>query len=380
MGLVFIIALLLSVVVLLSVVHVMKGATRSKDPQLPLDEGAVYLPIKQLRIAVLFLFVGTGVLIIAKYPGSVLPSFVENDTASSGLENTTLAKAADDLWHAPDDSKMPSAAKGDLVKYGRELILHTSKYLGPKGSVKAISNGMNCNNCHLDAGTRPWGNNYAAVFATYPKFRERSGGIETIHKRVNDCFERSLNGQALDTGSLEMKAISAYIEWLGTGVTRGGKPKGVGILELAYMDRAADPRKGKMVYTSKCQSCHQSNGEGVLNSAGTEYTYPPLWGKSSYNHGAGLYRLSRFAGYVKANMPLGATHNNILLTDEQAWDVAAYVNSQPRPGRDLSKDWPKIEAKPVDHPFGPFADGFTEIQHKYGPFKPIKAKKSAANK
>jgi thiosulfate dehydrogenase len=29
-----------------------------------------------------------------------------------------------------------------------------------------------------------------------------------------------------------------------------------------------------------------------------EYTYPPL-GSNSYNSGAGLYRISRFAGYIK---------------------------------------------------------------------------------
>jgi thiosulfate dehydrogenase len=47
------------------------------------------------------------------------------------------------------------------------------------------------------------------------------------------------------------------------------------------------------------------------------------------------------------------------------------VNSKPRPSKDLSKDWPNISKKPIDHPFGPYADGFTEVQHKYGPFKPI---------
>jgi thiosulfate dehydrogenase len=80
---------------------------------------------------------------------------------------------------------------------------------------------------------------------------------------------------------------------------------------------------------------------------------------------------------VKANMPLGATHQSPQLTDEEAWDVAAYVNSQPRPGKDLGADWPKIAAKPIDHPFGPFADGFSENQHKYGPFGPIKAKRNS---
>ncbi len=66
-----------------------------------------------------------------------------------------------------------------------------------------------------------------------------------------------------------------------------------------------------------------------------------------------------------------AFHKSPMLSDEDAWDVAAFINTQPRPGRDLSKDWPDISKKPIDHPFGPYADGFSEIQHKLGPFKPI---------
>ena len=105
---------------------------------------------------------------------------------------------------------------GNLIRYGYELIAHTAKYLGPKGTVQQTTNGMNCQNCHLEAGTKPWGLNYGSVYTTYPKFRERSGSIETIYKRVNDCMERSLNGKALDTNSKEMKAIYAYIKWLGS--------------------------------------------------------------------------------------------------------------------------------------------------------------------
>jgi thiosulfate dehydrogenase len=37
----------------------------------------------------------------------------------------------------------------------------------------------------------------------------------------------------------------------------------------------------------------------------------------------------------------------------------------------LSKDWPRIAGKPFDHPFGPYADAFSEAQHKLGPFGPI---------
>lgn len=31
-----------------------------------------------------------------------------------------------------------------------------------------------------------------------------------------------------------------------------------------------------------------------------------------------------------------------------------------------------ISKKPIDHPFGPYADSFSEQQHKLGPFGPIK--------
>lgn len=255
-----------------------------------------------------------------------------------------------------------------MANYGYELISNTSYYLGPKGKVAALTNGMNCQNCHLAAGTLPWGNNYSAVASTYPKFRARSGTIETMEKRVNDCMERSLNGKALDSNSREMRAIIAYLHWVGDEIPKGQKPKGSGILDLPFMKRAADPTKGAVVYQQKCVTCHGPNGQGQPNADGYGYTYPPLWGEHSYNDGAGLFRISRFAGYVKANMPFGATYNKPQLTDEEAWDVAAFVNSQPRPSRDLSKDWPDISKKPQDHPFGPYADSLSERQHKYGPW------------
>ncbi|WP_276503019.1 c-type cytochrome [Terrimonas pollutisoli] len=279
-----------------------------------------------------------------------------------------------DYWVAPSlylDNTLEGEARSQVI-YGEDIIANTSRYFGPHGTVLQITNGMNCQNCHLQAGKQAWGNNYGAVFSTYPKFRDRSGTVETIPKRVNDCIERSLNGKALDTNSNEMKAIVAYIKWVGKDVKKGVKPKGSGITELPYLNRAASPENGKAVYVAKCQTCHGPNGEGVANANGIGYIYPPLWGEHSYNIGAGLFRLSRFAGYVRDNMPFKqASHSEPALTDEEAWDVAAYVNSQPRPYKDLSKDWPDISKKPIDHPFGPYSDGFSEQQHKFGPFKPI---------
>ncbi len=282
------------------------------------------------------------------------------------------------LWQAPDLEGMEWADEAELIRYGRDLVAHTQDYFGEAGLVRPGSiNGLNCQNCHLDAGAKPWGNNYAAVQSMYPLFRERSGSEETIAKRVNDCFERSLDGQPLDTTGREMQAIKAYIAWLGQSVPLKVKPKGSGIWAPEYLDRAADPVRGEVVYVAKCQSCHGTDGQG-LPMPESARDYPPLWGPRSYAESAGLFRLSRFAGYVKANMPLGATWDNPQLTDEEAWDVAAFINSQPRPKhRFLDADFSTLAGKPFDHPFGPYVDTFPETQHKYGPFQPIIAAKKA---
>jgi thiosulfate dehydrogenase len=290
-------------------------------------------------------------------------------------EDSAWQEAMVDMWYAPDIDKVMDAKVRKQLDYGKDLIAHTAKYFGPNGSIRKSTNGLNCQNCHLDAGTKPWGNNYAAVKYGYPRYRPRSGAIETIEKRINDCFERSLNGEALDPNSPEMKAMKAYIMFLGSNTKKGDKPKGAGIYDLPLLKRAASTEKGKAIYDNKCASCHGADGQGQLNPDKIEYAYPPLWGPNAYNEGAGLYRLSRLAGYVRYNMPFGVGIDSPQLSNEEAWDVAAFVNSQPHPKKDLSKDWPKIEEKPMDHPFGPFADGFSEKQHKLGPFQVIKAAK-----
>jgi thiosulfate dehydrogenase len=286
-------------------------------------------------------------------------------------QNQISTKANSVYWKAPDINSITDTIKSKQVAYGKELIMHTSNYLGPFGSVANISNGMNCQNCHLEAGTKIFGNNYGSVASLYPKFRARSGSIENIYKRINDCFERSLNGKPLDTLSNEMQSMKAYIEFVGSNVEKGKKAEGSGFKDLDFLTRACDLNKGKLAYESKCISCHQANGEGVLQVDKKEYQYPPLWGIHSFNDGAGLYRISNFAKYIKYNMPLGASHESSLLTDEETWDIAAFVNSQSRPHKNTPNDWPDISKKPIDHPFGPYKDNFSEKQHKYGPFKPI---------
>src|SRR5258705_906299 len=156
------------------------------------------------------------------------------DSIESTYDETT------NEWHAGDIDKLPYDEKGDLVRYGRDLIANTSFYLGPKGKVAAITNGMNCQNCHLNAGTQDYANCLSAVASIYPVFRPRSGITESIDFRINDCLKRSLNGEPIDTMSKEMKAMVAYLEWLGKDVPRNIKPKGANSQELPFMARAAD--------------------------------------------------------------------------------------------------------------------------------------------
>jgi thiosulfate dehydrogenase len=68
-------------------------------------------------------------------------------------------------------------------------------------------------------------------------------------------------------------------------------------------------------------------------------------------------------------MPLGEAN----LTDDEAFDVAAYLNSHPRPEMTgLEADYPDRTTKPIDSPYPPWADPFPAGQHKYGPFGPIR--------
>ena len=285
----------------------------------------------------------------------------------------TFSKIEPEGWHPPDSAQIPLTPHGDTIRYGLELIRNTANYLGPKGVVQTMSNGMNCQNCHLEAGTKFLGNNFSAVSATYPKFRARSGTIETIEKRINDCLERSLNGKPLESDRYEMLAMKAYILWVGSNVSKGQTPKGAGLMPIPFLDRAANPERGRALYAVKCVACHGSQGAGVIKPDSSGYAFPPVWGANSFNVSAGLYRITRMAGYIKANMPQAATRET-QLSDDEAWDIAAFIISQPRPDKKFAADWPDIKQKPIDHPFGPYADNFSESQHKFGPFKPIQEK------
>ena len=146
---------------------------------------------------------------------------------------------------------------------------------------------------------------------------------------------------------------------------------------MPELKRAADPARGRAIYARRCLACHNSDGSGIPRSSADPalgYMFPPLWGGDVFNDGAGMARLSTMANFVHFNMPHGTDYLDVRLTVEESWDVSAYVLSQPRPHKaGLEKDFPDLLSKPADTPYPPYADGFSQAQHKYGPFAPIRA-------
>ncbi len=282
------------------------------------------------------------------------------------------------VWTVPEVGALPQDAQGQLIRHGRDLITATYAYIGPEVAPEKrfAGNNLACSNCHLMAGTRKFGLPLFGLFGAFPQYNPRSGGDITIRQRIDGCMERSMNGRAMPADAPEMKAMVAYIEFLSTGVPKGKQLPGMGAGNMPELDRAADPVRGEAVYKRACVSCHGTDGRGIRRGtpgADLGYMVPPLWGPDSFNDGAGMSRLITAANFIHFNMPHGADYLNPQLSAEEAWDVAAFMVSQPRPQKPgLDRDFPDRLEKPVDAPYGPYADRFSERQHKYGPFEPIR--------
>jgi len=298
--------------------------------------------------------------------------------ATRDLQASDLAPVDLTQWTPPDIAKTGGDPFGELVRYGYALLTDTPNEIGPTvvDPAKRFSgNNLACQNCHLQAGTQPYAMPLTGIWGQFPQYRGREGAVDTLEDRINGCMERSMNGRPLPLASREMRAFSAYMRWLSTGIPDGAKLIGAGTLRVKEPARAADPGRGAVIYAQVCSICHGSDGFGQRAPSGAGYQFPPLWGPDSYNNGAGMNRVLTAAAYAMHNMPLGTTFNAPVLTDADAYDVAGYIVSQSRPEKgDLDKDFPIRLQKPVDTPYGPYADGFSPTQHKLGPFEPIRAK------
>jgi thiosulfate dehydrogenase len=239
----------------------------------------------------------------------------------------------------PSPLEIPAGPLGDAVRQGLRIVND------PQVEAKAyVGNGLTCSNCHLDAGRVAFAAPLAGLTGVFPEYRPRRGRVETLEERINDCFERSMNGKPLPAESSEMIGLLAYIAWLSRGVPTGVEVAGRGFPHLEP-PAAPDPARGKVLYGDKCAACHGMDGAGVVGAL-HKYVFPPLWGPGAFNDGAGMARVSVAAAFVQAKMPLGTAGK---LTDQQAYDIAAYFTAQPRPafgGR--AKDWPRQDERPAD--------------------------------
>ena len=208
----------------------------------------------------------------------------------------------------------------------------SGRWLRPREALRRQQPGLS--NCHLNAGTKMFGLPIFGLFDLYPRYSARAGAEVTIEDRVNQCMTRSMNGRRLPETSAEMTAIIAYVKFLSSGVASGQALPGLGSGQMPELERAADPERGRQIYGRQLQQLPRGTGRRVPPSISTGdpgYLIPPLWGPDSFNDGAGMNRLITAANFVHFNMPRGIDYLAPWLSVEEAWDVAAYIVSQPRP-------------------------------------------------
>jgi thiosulfate dehydrogenase len=229
------------------------------------------------------------------------------------------------------------AAAEDLLPadYGRQILTEAFAIIGPEVADPAMrfaGNNLACQNCHLDAGTRSDGLALVGVSAKYPK-PLAGGASESLADRINGCMTRSMNGRPLPEGGTEMRAVISYLDAL-TAKRGSFDDPAEDPPALAEPLEAPDAVRGRARYVQLCAACHRTDGSGMLNGLPGDaegYLHPPVWGQDSFNAAAGMNRVATAAAFIHANMPLGATAVAPVLSVQDAWDIAAYIDGQPRP-------------------------------------------------
>ena len=243
---------------------------------------------------------------------------------------SSAVSTPDGLLRVPADSEMPSGPLGVSILRGRALLQHT-----PDSLPAHAPSGLRCVSCHLRDGTQPGALPLVGAYARFPQYRSRNAIINLIEDRINDCFERSLNGTALPRDGPDMRDLIAYFAFISRGIAPPGEIAGLGVRAVTPLQ--PDTARGREVFGEVCARCHGPDGQGTVLAT-------PLWGPRSFNIGAGMARLYTAAGFIQENMPFDRA---VVLTDQQAFDVAAYVLSHPRPDfPGKYEDWPRGDAPP----------------------------------
>lgn len=278
---------------------------------------------------------------IVRAPGNV-PDEGLVRTVSAGAANAAaqaeVGGAERAPFLAPDTLTIPDGPAGRSIRRGRALVSATRDSF-----PRTVRSSLRCTSCHLDGGTRSGVMPWVGVSARFPQYRARSGAMVSLEERIRGCFARSLNATPPAHGSRDLVDIVSYLTWLSRGTPMGRETEGQGLPSIA--PRPADKVAGRAVFVAECARCHGANGEGGPPSSPGLPRTPPLWGARSYNIGAGMARVSIAANFIRAAMPYDRPGT---LTEQQAYDVAAYMNGHPRPDfAAKAGDWPNGDA-PAD--------------------------------
>ena len=258
---------------------------------------------------------------VAAYIASVKPGEVQTNLRPDFDSSYHVTAQASDTFTPPPLSAIPAGPEGDVIWQGLEIMTRTRAVAGAY-----VGDALDCASCHVDQGRRADSSPMWAAYVTYPKYRAKNHRVDSMSQRIQDCFRYSMNGKPPAADSAEMYALLAYFKWLAAGLPVGIDPKGAGYPKLPQPPQSPDRARGATVYAENCVMCHDEDGAG--RSARGAQVFPPLWGTHSYNWGAGMERVNNAAGFIRANMPYGLGGT---LSLQQAWDVAAFMDSHARP-------------------------------------------------
>lgn len=247
---------------------------------------------------------------------------------------TSIASTPLPAVSADDSTVFPPGHEGLAARRGFAILAATHDSM--PGYVGAS---LRCFSCHLDNGRRTNGIPLTGVYARYPNYTTRDGRMISIQDRINNCFRRSLAGRDIPLDGEQMNAIVTYLALVSRGIEVGAHVPGEGLPQMPNL--SGDAPRGALLYVARCARCHGDKGQGIPPAT-------PLWGSRSFSVGASLARVERAASFIRHNMPFDSAG---VLSDQQSYDVAAYVVSHARPNsRGTKHDWPAGGA-PRDVPY-----------------------------
>jgi thiosulfate dehydrogenase len=308
------------------------------------------------------------------------------DTAAAQALQARYEARPKQPWREPDEARIPSGVEGEQIRDGIDLMRNTSRRVGklaPDATKRMGWNSLNCVNCHQTGpsglpGSKRFALPLVNAVNDYPKFDAKSGKVISLEQRALGMFGAGAVPIKVDTP--EFQAIMAYLRWLGRETKQGAAMDGTGLMPIEPIARAADPKRGKVLFQAKCQACHGADASGQRKpdfDVGGGYLFPPLAGDDTYDNAGHMFAVPLLARYIAASMPLGATYDKPQLTTAEALDIAAYVNDDSMPRRqnpNRAKLYPDAALRPQgyaipEHYAGQPPEAYQRA--KFGPFRNV---------